>query len=152
MAASQSVEYATLVQCTEKLARGISQDPLSMANKLLEAGLVPPTLVSKMLLPSGENYSKATELVLQVIKVVAGFPQKFHVFMKILKDCYWLNDLAETVCGQYEVTKKDQDEVIQVKANDSRTPDDSMTTTYFGLTTPQNATSCAYCYHLPPQW
>ena len=128
MAASQSVELATLVQCTEKLANGISQDPLYVANKLLEAGLVPPTLVSKMLLPSGENYCKATELVLQVMKVVEGSPQKFDVFMKILKDCYWLNDLVETVCGQYEIVKKDQDEVIQVKANDSLIPDDMTNT------------------------
>ena len=62
--ASQSVEYATLVQCTEKLTRGISQDPLNVATKLLEVELVPPKLINTMLLPSKLDYDKAIKLLM----------------------------------------------------------------------------------------
>ena len=114
MAAPQSVELATLVQCTEKLAIGISQDPLVVATKLLEAGLVPPKLIATILLPNKCDFEKAIDLLIcmQVMKIVEGFPQKFEVFMKILKDCCWLNDLVRK---QYEVAKKNQGEVIQVR-------------------------------------
>ena len=115
MAASQSVELATLVQCTEKLARGISQDPLVVATKLLEVGLVPPKLIATMLLPNKCDFKKAIDLLMQVMKIVQGFPQKFQGFMKILKDCCWLNDLVRMVSEQYEVAKKNQGEVIQVR-------------------------------------
>ena len=110
MAASQSVKYASLVQCTEKLARGISQDPLVIANKLLEVGLVPPKLVRNMLLSSKTDYEKATELVMQLIKVIEGFSEKFDIFIKILKEFYWLNDVVEEVCKRYQINK---DEVRQ---------------------------------------
>ena len=80
MAASQSVELATLVQCTEKLARGISQDPLVVATKLLEVGLVPPKLIATMLLPNKCDFKKAIDLLMQVMIDCSGFPSEVPRF------------------------------------------------------------------------
>lgn len=103
---SQSVEHATLVEYAEKLASGISADPLVVANKLLEARLAPPKLVRTMLLQSIDNYDKATKLVLEAVTIVESYPEKFRAFMNVLSDFLWLRDLVESVQKQYETNKR----------------------------------------------
>ena len=104
-----------MVKCFDMLISGVSVDPLVVANKLVEAGLVPPKLVSTMLLPSRDSYDKATELVLQVTKVVKSSPEKFEVFMSILNNFMWLDDLVESVYKQYEANKQTPPEVHILK-------------------------------------
>lgn len=58
------------------------------------------------------------------MQVVEGLPQKFVVFLKILKECYWLGDLVEAVCDQYGVAKKayQDGEMMVIKADKSLRP------------------------------
>lgn len=102
---SESVEHATLLQCTAKLVGGISQDPLVVSNELLEAGLTSRRIVSAMLLPGKDNYDKSTELVLHVIGVVENSPKKFEVFINILRKFQWLDYLVELLEEEYEAIK-----------------------------------------------
>ena len=92
-----------MLKCFDTLIARISTDPLVVANKLVEAGLVPPKLVGTMLLPSRDSYEKAAELVLQVTNVVESSPEKFEVFMSILSNFLWLDDLVESL---YKPTNK----------------------------------------------
>ena len=95
-----------MVENAERLISAISVDPLVVANKLLEARLVPPKLIRTMLLSSKDGYDKATELVMQVMKAVESTPEKFDVFLSILSDFLWLHDLVESVHTQYEANKQ----------------------------------------------
>ena len=102
---SQSVEYATMVECFDALVSGISQDPQTVANKLLSVGLAPANLVDRMLLQPRENYDKATEIVSLVMKKVKGSPETIEVFMSILADLPSLHDLMESLHEKYERNK-----------------------------------------------
>ena len=106
VAITESVEHSTMVEHAERIISGISVDPLVVANKLLEARLVPPKLISTMLLSSKDGYDKATELVMQVMKAVESTPEKFDVFLSILSNFLWLDDLVESVHTQYETNKQ----------------------------------------------
>ena len=105
--ASGSQEYATMVQFFEALVLGISQDPLTIANKLLSVGLAPPNLVDRMLLQPRENYDKATEIVSLVMKKVEGSPETLEVFMSILADLPSLHDLVGSLHEKYERNKNE---------------------------------------------
>ena len=102
-----SVEYATMVECFEALVLGISQDPQTVANKLLSVGLAPPNLVDRTLLQPRENYDKATEIVLQVMKKVEGSSGTLEVFMSILADIPSLHDLVGSLHEKYERNKNE---------------------------------------------
>jgi hypothetical protein len=98
-------EYATIVQCAERLTSGLSADPLKVSNKLLEVGMVPQRLVRTMQLPSKDDYDKATTLVSHVTGAVKNYPTNFHVFMEILAEFPWLTNLVKTVLEMYEINK-----------------------------------------------
>ena len=104
-----------MLKCFDTLIGRISTDPLVVANKLVEAGLVPPKLVGTMLLPHRDNYDKAAELVLQVTNMVESTPEKFEVFISILSNFLWLDDLVESVYKQYEANKQTFQEVLLLK-------------------------------------
>ena len=90
------MEVITLQQCVDKLATGISIDPISLANKLLEKGLTSQRLVREMLNSSKDKYDKATKLVMEVINIVENSPEKFEVFMNALSsDLLCLGDLVD---------------------------------------------------------
>ena len=74
VAPPKCVEVVTLQQCVDKLATGISIDPVSLANKLLEKGLTSQRLVEEMVSTSKGKYDKATELVVGVINIVKNYP------------------------------------------------------------------------------
>ena len=102
---SQSVEYATMLECRDALVLGISQDPQTVANKLFSVGLAPRYLVDRMLLQPIENCDKATEIVSLVMKKVEGSPETLEGFMSILADFPSLNDLTRLLHEIYERNK-----------------------------------------------
>ena len=102
MATPKCVEVFTLQQCVDTLATGISIDPVIHANKLLEKGLTSRRLVREMLNPSKDKYDKATELVMEVMNIVENSPEKFQVFMDILREFMYLEDVVKLVHSQYE--------------------------------------------------
>ena len=103
MATPKCVEVATLLQCMDKLATGISIDPLLLSNKLLAEELISPRLVRQMLDSSKGKYDKATELVMEVINIVENSPEKFEVFMNALsEELLCLGDLVNQVRRKYE--------------------------------------------------
>ena len=104
---SQSVEYATMVECFEALVLGISQDPLAVANKLFSVRLASQNLVDRMLLQPRENRDKATEIVSLVMKKVEGSPDTLEVFMSILADLPSLDYLVGSLHEKYECNKNE---------------------------------------------
>ena len=98
--------------CRQAIATGISIDPVSLANKLLEKGLTSQRLVEEMVSTSKGKYDKATELVVGVINIVKNSPGKFQVFMDILNEFMYLEDLVKLVHSQYEAN---QEKEIKVK-------------------------------------
>ena len=110
---SQSVEYATMVECFDALVLGISPDPQTMANKLFSVGLVPANLVDRILLQPRENYDKATEIVSLVMKKVEGSPETLEVFMSILADLPSLHDLVGSLHEKYERNKNVHPEEVR---------------------------------------
>ena len=96
-----------MVECFDTLVLGISQDPLTVANKLLSVRLAPPNLVDRMLLQPRENYDKATEIVSLVMNKVEGSPGTLGVFMGILTDLPSLHDLVDLLHEKYELNKND---------------------------------------------
>lgn len=108
MATSQSgvkLEHLTLLQCTEKLTNGISQDPLKVASLLLEKGLVAPAQVRSAQLQGKDDHLKASELVLHMIGKVEMFPENFEVFLSLLDSLFWLQDVVESVRRKHEENK-----------------------------------------------
>ena len=101
MATKQNVEYETLLSCTSELTSEISADPLSVSEKLVAKGLIPPSLHSSAQLQAKGKELKASELVQQVTNKVKIFPSKFGVFMSILGEFLWLKDVLELVNERY---------------------------------------------------
>lgn len=103
----QSAEHATLLQCADRLIGVVSVNPLPVARKLLEAGLVTQDLIDAILL-SKSDHEKATELVLQVIKIIKNSPEKFEVLMKILETFPWMSGLVGSMKWQCGANKNTQ--------------------------------------------
>ena len=99
------LEHLTLIQCTESLTSGISQDPLKVASLLLEKGLVAPAQVRSAQLQGKDDHLKASQLVLHMIGKVEMFPEKFEVFLSLLDGLPWLQDVVECVRQKYKENK-----------------------------------------------
>ncbi len=102
----QNIEHLTLVECTSLLARGLSLGPLEVAQKCFEQHLVSNSLIESVLLQTKEDYAKASELVKQITTRVQDFPEKFHVFMRILRQLHYLADVYNKVNEKYEENKE----------------------------------------------
>ena len=105
MATPKCVEVVTLQQCVDKLAIGMSMDPLTLANKLLAKGLTSQRLEREILNQDKDNYNKATALVSEVMIIVENSPEKFEVFMDVLNEFMCWDDLVKLVREQYESNK-----------------------------------------------
>ena len=105
---ARSVEYVSLLSCTEELISEISVDPLALSGRLVTKGLIPPSLPASALLSVEEKEAKARELVQQVTNKVKTFPKKFNVFIDSLREFIWLEDIAQLVCEKYDELKAHQ--------------------------------------------
>ena len=100
MAESSSVEYRALVNNTHKMITLIAGDPITVASKLME----------KELIPASASGAGAKELVEIVRNHVNVFPEKFGVFIGVLREIPWLRGLAMWLCDECEKLK-----VMEVK-------------------------------------
>ena len=105
MATNQGVEYVSLLSCKEQLISEISADPLAVSSRLVIEGLIPPSLLPAEPLSSKEKEQKARELVQVVTNKVKNFPSKFNVFVSILGEFTWLQDLTQLVREKYHEPK-----------------------------------------------
>lgn len=106
MATNRCVEYISLLSCEEELVSEISADPLAVSSRLVIEGLIPPSLQPSEPLSSKEKKKqKARELVQVVTNKVKTFPRKFNVFVSILGEFTWLQDLAQLVREKYHEPK-----------------------------------------------
>lgn len=96
-----SLEYQTLLACTSKLVSEISQGPSTVSAKLLDKGFIPPNLHKKMQMIALEDQVKASELVSCVTSKVQNYPEKYRVFLEILRGEAWLGELVTTLENKY---------------------------------------------------
>ena len=96
------MEHLTLVQCTEKLCSGISQDPLRVCLKLFENGLVADAQIRECQLESKDRYVKASVLVDVVTQKIGSFPSCFETFLTILEEFPWLREEVKYVRGKHK--------------------------------------------------
>ena len=68
-------------------------------------GLIPPSGLSSAQLQTKEKELKASELVAQIISKVKNFPEKFQVFLDVLNEMPWLQDLAKLIRDEFEKIK-----------------------------------------------
>ena len=79
---SESVEYKTLIRCTDKLIIAFKFSILSTANELLANGFVSPETYGSILTTSGwSEDEKASRLVKCVADTVKVYPGKYHDFL-----------------------------------------------------------------------
>ena len=107
----ESIEYSTMLERTVDLISEISADVLSVANELVAERLIPPSMQSSALIQAKDPQTKATELVHQVTNKVKTFPEKFHVFLKVLKRIGWLEELAKKIHENFNELKKQQKKI-----------------------------------------
>ncbi len=101
-----NIEYLTLSESTSLLAGGVSQYPLKVAQKCFEKRLISEHQIRSVQQQGKDDYQKASELVTSVTTKVQDFPEKFHVFMRILHEFPSLGDVVREVNEKYEGKKK----------------------------------------------
>ena len=107
----ESVEYSTMLKCTVDLISEISADVLAVANELVAERIIPPSMQSSAQIQAKEPQTRATELVHRVTSKVRTFPEKFHVFLDILKRFGWLEDLAKKIHESFDELKSKQEKM-----------------------------------------
>ena len=103
---NQSIEHQTLAECTHVLTTEIAAGPLEVAQKCYQEGLVTESLVRTMNSLARDDHSKASELVLMITSKVGVFPDKFHLFLRILHSCDFLQGVCRIVEAKYEEKRR----------------------------------------------
>ena len=93
----ESVEYRTLVTCTPNLNTLISGDPLTIANDLVAVNMISPGIINEISSRQVDDRTKACKLVKCVCDHVGFNPEKYDLFISVLKRHMWLDDLVKTL-------------------------------------------------------
>lgn len=80
---SSSIEYKTLQGCFDKLVLALTQDPVTISNELVAAGLIPPS-----------DSVDAQQLAHRILGIVEVNPSRYNDVLKVLSRHDWLNDIA----------------------------------------------------------
>ena len=103
MAAKESplpanTNHAALVAINDKIIISLSADPLVVAQSLFSRGVIPPGVLEAMQqLESKTKRDKAAELMGEVLTKVQNFPANFEVFVEVLKEQLWLEDVVQLI-------------------------------------------------------
>lgn len=89
---SDTAEYKTLIECSDKLISAFQADPFSIADKLLARGFISPALHREAL---------PRALVMSVIKQVELNKKRYYNFLEIVQEELWLEDIKEVICNTY---------------------------------------------------
>ena len=111
MAECDTAEYRALVRATDKMTSELAADPLTVASKLMAKGLIPPAALGSAQLETKEKELKASELVKQITSKVNNFPEKFEIFLAVLNEMHWLQDLAKWISEECKKIKMEATKV-----------------------------------------
>ncbi len=112
MAENVSAEYRALLRATDKMTSEIAADPLTVASKLMANDLIPPVALGSAQLQAKEKELKASELVKHICSKVDNFPENFDVFLGVLDEFTWLQQLAKWIREEFKKLKAKGQEVI----------------------------------------
>ena len=103
MAEQKSIEYQTLIHCSDKLSIAFKNSLVSIADELLAKGFMPSDLHDDVLKAGLESDSvKASKLVKCVTDIVSICPEKYYDFMKLesFQDV-WLKPIHAVLTTEY---------------------------------------------------
>lgn len=100
---SESVEYKTLIKCTDKLTIAFKFSIISTANELLANGFISSEAYGSILTTSGLGEDeKASRLVKCVTDTVKAYPGKYRDFMALpMFQKYSLTKLYDIITNEY---------------------------------------------------
>ena len=103
MAAQESIEYQTLIHCSDTLSIAFKNSLVSIADELFAKGFIPSDLHDDVLKAGleGDNV-KASKLVKCVTDMVSICPRKYYDFMtlKSFQDV-WLKPIHAVLTTEY---------------------------------------------------
>ena len=90
-----SPEYNTMLSCTPQLITAIAQDPLTICDEMIAAGLIQSVYIREFIRhPTNTDRAKATKLVDFMTDRVKTSPSDFDKFIAILKRLSWTEDIV----------------------------------------------------------
>ena len=90
-----SPEYNTMLSCIPQLITAIAQDPLTICDEMIAAGLIQSVYIREFIRhPTNTDRAKATKLVDFMTDRVKTSPSDFNKFMDILKRLSWTEDIV----------------------------------------------------------
>ena len=104
MAAQESIEYQTLIHCTDKLSTAFKHSLVSIADELFAKEFITSDLYDNVLKPGleGDNV-KASNLVKCVADLVSIRPGRYYDFMalELFQECAWLKQIHPVLIAEY---------------------------------------------------
>ena len=94
-AQKKSLKHLSLLKCARGLVVAVAADPLDIAERLLEKGIVSEQQVRAAQLQTKENHLKASELVMYLIDLVGSWPEKYESVLGVLDEVTWLRDIVK---------------------------------------------------------
>lgn len=106
---ANSPQYKAIIVCTVELVDYIAEDVANIANGLVAVSLISPNKASNMNLTRPNN-EKANELIGAVRGQIRNRPEKFYVFLDVLRGFDHLSslvDLLDSTCkSELDLAKK----------------------------------------------
>ena len=127
MAANSSPEVKAILKLTPDLTTALSNEPLSVANKLLSQDLISDEVYSKVLGYNHYATEKAAIMIESARKVIKLTPSKFTEFLEILSELS-CTMLVENLRSTYQRESALASQIIQGSRQFS-TPSNSVTVT-----------------------
>ena len=101
-----NLKHLSFLKCTRALTSAVAADPLSIAQGLLERGIVSEQQVRAAQLQTKDNYLKASELVIHLTEIVGNFPGKYEEVLDVLKGFPWLKDGVKKVENMHKAESR----------------------------------------------
>ena len=103
MAAQESIEYQTLIHCSDRLSTAFKNSLVSIADKLLAKGFIPSELHDNVLNSGLEGDKvKASKLVKCVMDIVSICPGRYYDFMTLKSfQEEWLKPIHAVLTTEY---------------------------------------------------
>ena len=127
MAANSSPEVKAILKLTPDLTTALSNEPFSVANKLLSQDLISDEVYSKVLGCNHSATEKAAIMIESARKVIKLTPSKFTGFLEILSELSCAR-LVENLRSTYQSESALASQIIQ-ESHQFSTPSNSVTVT-----------------------
>ena len=94
--------HAALKAVSDKMVSAISIDPPSVAQTLFAKGLITRNNIESLQNQAKTDQEKARELVKIVLKLVDTFSENYEVFLEVIDEHPWLENLAKLIHKTYD--------------------------------------------------